>query len=32
MLDSRHMRVLAVETSSLAGGVALLDDDRLVAE
>ena len=24
MLDSRHMRVLAVETSSLAGGVALL--------
>jgi len=26
------MRVLAVETSSLAGGVALLDDDRLVAE
>lgn len=32
MLDSRHMRVLAVETSSLAGGVALLDDERLVAE
>jgi len=32
MLDSRHMRVLAVETSSLAGGVALLDDVRLVAE
>ena len=32
MLDSRHMRVLAVETSSLAGGVALLDDARLVAE
>jgi tRNA threonylcarbamoyladenosine biosynthesis protein TsaB len=26
------MRVLAVETSSLAGGVALLDEDRLVAE
>ena len=26
------MRVLAVETSSLAGGVALLDDERLVAE
>jgi tRNA threonylcarbamoyladenosine biosynthesis protein TsaB len=26
------MRVLAVETSSLAGGVALLDDGRLVAE
>jgi tRNA threonylcarbamoyladenosine biosynthesis protein TsaB len=26
------MRVLAVETSTLAGGVALLDDDRLVAE
>jgi tRNA threonylcarbamoyladenosine biosynthesis protein TsaB len=26
------MRVLAVETSSLAGGVALLDDARLVAE
>jgi len=32
MLDSRHMRVLAVETSSLAGGVALLDGERLVAE
>jgi tRNA threonylcarbamoyladenosine biosynthesis protein TsaB len=32
VLDSRHMRVLAVETSSLAGGVALLDDARLVAE
>jgi tRNA threonylcarbamoyladenosine biosynthesis protein TsaB len=26
------MRVLAVETSSLAGGVALLDDGRLIAE
>jgi len=26
------MRVLAVETSSLAGGVALLDEERLVAE
>jgi tRNA threonylcarbamoyladenosine biosynthesis protein TsaB len=26
------MRLLAVETSSLAGGVALLDDERLVAE
>lgn len=26
------MRVLAVETSTLAGGVALLEDDRLVAE
>lgn len=26
------MRVLAVETSSLAGGVALLEDERLVAE
>lgn len=26
------MRVLAVETSTLAGGVALLDDERLVAE
>jgi tRNA threonylcarbamoyladenosine biosynthesis protein TsaB len=26
------MRVLAVETSSLAGGVALLDDERLIAE
>jgi tRNA threonylcarbamoyladenosine biosynthesis protein TsaB len=26
------MRVLAVETSSLAGGVALLDGDRLIAE
>jgi tRNA threonylcarbamoyladenosine biosynthesis protein TsaB len=26
------MHVLAVETSSLAGGVALLDDERLVAE
>lgn len=26
------MRILAVETSSLAGGVALLDDERLVAE
>jgi tRNA threonylcarbamoyladenosine biosynthesis protein TsaB len=26
------MRVLAVETSTLAGGVALLDDDRLLAE
>jgi tRNA threonylcarbamoyladenosine biosynthesis protein TsaB len=26
------MRVLAVEASSLAGGVALLDDERLVAE
>ena len=26
------MRVLAVETSTLAGGVALLDDDRLVGE
>jgi tRNA threonylcarbamoyladenosine biosynthesis protein TsaB len=26
------MRVLAVETSSLAGGVALLDDEQLVAE
>ena len=26
------MRVLAVETSTRAGGVALLDDDRLVAE
>lgn len=32
MLDSRRMRVLAVEASSLAGGVALLDDERLVAE
>ena len=32
MLDSRRMRLLAVETSSLAGGVALLDDERLVAE
>jgi tRNA threonylcarbamoyladenosine biosynthesis protein TsaB len=32
MLDSRHMRVLAVETSSLAGGVALVDGERLVAE
>jgi tRNA threonylcarbamoyladenosine biosynthesis protein TsaB len=26
------MRLLAIETSSLAGGVALLDDERLVAE
>jgi tRNA threonylcarbamoyladenosine biosynthesis protein TsaB len=26
------MRVLAIDTSTLAGGVALLDDDRLVAE
>ncbi len=26
------MRVLAIETSTLAGGVALLEDDRLVAE
>jgi tRNA threonylcarbamoyladenosine biosynthesis protein TsaB len=26
------MRLLAVETSSLAGGVALLDDERLIAE
>ena len=32
MLDSRRMRVLAVETSTLAGGVALIDGDRLVAE
>ena len=32
MLDSRRMRVLALEASSLAGGVALLDDERLVAE
>jgi tRNA threonylcarbamoyladenosine biosynthesis protein TsaB len=32
MLDSRRMRLLAVETSSLAGGVALLDDERLIAE
>ena len=32
MLDSRRMRVLAVETSTLAGGVALVDGDRLVAE
>lgn len=32
MLDFPIMRVLAVETSTLAGGVALLDDDRLVAE
>lgn len=32
MLDSPRMRVLAVETSTLAGGVALVDGDRLVAE
>jgi tRNA threonylcarbamoyladenosine biosynthesis protein TsaB len=32
MLDSRRMRVLAVETSTLAGGVALIDGDGLVAE
>jgi tRNA threonylcarbamoyladenosine biosynthesis protein TsaB len=32
MLDSRRMRVLAVETSTLAGGVALVDGERLVAE
>jgi len=32
VLDSRRMRLLAVETSSLAGGVSLLDDERLVAE
>jgi len=28
MLDSRRMRVLAVDTSTLAGGVALVDGDR----
>ena len=32
MLDSFPMRVLAVETSTLAGGVALLDGDRVVGE
>ena len=32
MLDSRRMRVLAVETSTLAGGVALVDGERLIAE
>jgi tRNA threonylcarbamoyladenosine biosynthesis protein TsaB len=32
VLDSRRMRVLAVETSTLAGGVALVDGERLVAE
>jgi len=32
VLDSRRMRVLAVETSTLAGGVALVDGDHLVAE
>jgi tRNA threonylcarbamoyladenosine biosynthesis protein TsaB len=32
MLDSRRMRVLAVDTSTLAGGVALVDGERLVAE
>jgi tRNA threonylcarbamoyladenosine biosynthesis protein TsaB len=32
MLDSLRMRVLAVETSTLAGGVALIDGERLVAE
>jgi tRNA threonylcarbamoyladenosine biosynthesis protein TsaB len=32
MLDSRRMRVLAVETSTLAGGVALLEGERLIAE
>lgn len=32
MLDFPIMRVLALETSTLAGGVALLDNDRLVAE
>src|SRR5437016_12759737 len=29
---TRRVRVLAVETSTLAGGVALLDGDRLVGE
>jgi len=32
VLDSHPMRVLAVETSTLAGGVALLDGDRIVGE
>lgn len=32
MLDSPRMRVLAVETSTRAGGVALVDGERLVAE
>jgi len=32
VLDCRRMRVLAVETSTLAGGVALVDGERLVAE
>jgi tRNA threonylcarbamoyladenosine biosynthesis protein TsaB len=32
MLDSRRMRLLAIETSALAGGVALLEDERVVAE
>ena len=32
MLDSGRMRVLAVDTSTLAGGVALVDGERLVAE
>ena len=32
MLDSARMRVLGVETSTRAGGVALVEGDRLVAE
>jgi tRNA threonylcarbamoyladenosine biosynthesis protein TsaB len=32
VLDWRDMRVLAVDTSTLAGGVALLDGERTVAE
>jgi tRNA threonylcarbamoyladenosine biosynthesis protein TsaB len=32
VLDFARMRVLAVETSTRAGGVALLDNERLVAE
>ena len=32
MIDWRDMRVLAIETSTLAGGVALVDDERTVAE
>ena len=32
VLDFARMRVLAVETSARAGGVALVDGERLVAE
>src|SRR5262245_38956907 len=32
MLDFPDMRVLAIDTSTLAGGVALVDGDRTVAE